>query len=274
MKRVKVAAWLSWAHWSEYYARQLGYALAPECEFTITYQPLDWAEFDKVFCFFPGPNRDPDCPREKIVKCVWEPHESAWATDARTVIACSTLVYDRLRSLYSNLQYIPFCVNKTHFCPQPFIAKPRTIGWAGNCRNPRKRFEELVWTVQDAGLIFHPSLFYLKSGRMVAQRTSEQMHRYYRGVHLYACASHGEGFHMPFIEAAACGRGIVTFDVGCARDLAAAGAGVVIVKDFREMETALVLADYVELGKKSARAIYGNFLWEHWRDAWLGVFCD
>jgi len=66
----KLAIWLHWNNFSQYHSEQLAAALEPEYETTVTYKPLDWSQFDVVMPFFPGPKKNPDCPREKIVKFV------------------------------------------------------------------------------------------------------------------------------------------------------------------------------------------------------------
>jgi len=95
------------------------------------------------------------------------------------------------------------------------------------------------------------------------------MHQYYAGIHVYVCGSASEGFHFPFLEAAACGRAIVTFDVGCARDLLDTGAGIVIVDSFAEMVDAVRAVNWRAFGTDSGDAVRGYWTWDVLRQGWI-----
>ena len=279
----KLAIWLAWANFSEYYSRQLAAVIAPEWETTVTYHPLDWSEFDVVMPFFPGPNRNPDCPREKIVKFVWEPHEFGWAQDAGTVCAASMSVYERIVKRYgARTQYLPWGVNPEHFYPQPQPQEPLPVaGWCGQYKNPRKQYPRLEQEMADISqaVRFYPNLSQTEGGRQTGKYTLEEMHEYYRQINVYVCASASEGFGFPLLEAAACGRAVVTFDVGCARDLEHTGAGVVIVKDWEELrrvvqELNIFRIAYEMLGGASAAAVQRAWTWPVLKPRWLEVLND
>jgi len=270
----KLAIWLSWRNFSEYYSRKLADTLRPEYETTITYKPLDWDEFDVVLPFFPGPNRAPGCDPAKVVKFVWEPHEYGWAQDAGTVCAASTGVYERIAKRYGDRAHLlPWGVDAQNFHPQPWPkSERRQVGWAGQFKNPRKQFlqltEELstIWDID-----FIPNISQMESGRQSGAYELETMHLYYRRLHVYVCASSSEGFCFPLLEACACGRPVVTFDVGVARDLARTGAGIVIVDDWDTLKKAVREVDWLALGAASADAVRQCWLWPRLRERWLEV---
>jgi len=260
----KLAIWLAWANFSEYHSQQLAAAIADCYETTITYQPLDWSEFDVVMPFFP--QRKPDCERDKIVKWVWEPHEFGWAQDAGLVCAASSQVYERIVKRYGDRAlYLPWGINPQHFAPFgfPVLDEGRVIvGWCGMWKNPRKQFLSLKAAMEQAdGITFKPNVTEMDKGRQVGPYTMEEMYQYYASIHVYACGSASEGFHFPFLEAAACGRAIVTFDVGCARDLLDIGAGVVIVDTFEELAEAARAVNWRAFGADSVLAVEGHWTW-------------
>jgi hypothetical protein len=206
----KLAIWLAWANFSEYHSQQLAAAIADRYETTITYQPLDWSEFDVVMPFFP--QRKPDCERDKIVKWVWEPHEFGWAQDAGLVCAASSQVYERIRKRYGNRAlYLPWGVNPQHFAPFgfPVLDEGRVIvGWCGMWKNPRKQYLTLKAVMEQAdGITFKPNVTEMDKGRQVGPYTMEEMYQYYASIHVYVCGSASEGFHFPFLEGYVRGAG-------------------------------------------------------------------
>jgi glycosyltransferase involved in cell wall biosynthesis len=274
--RRKLAVHLLWHGFSEYYSRQLTAAIRGSYDTLVTYRKdVDCGEFDAVYCFFPYLGRVPACGPGKLVKSVWERGEYGHAKDAGVVLAHSTQTYERVaaqRRYAGRARYLPWGVNPEHFEPQPFPLGERVVGWAGTPANGRKRFEELEAAMKEAGAIFKPNLCTTRRGRVTGPYASTQdMPWYYRQVHVYACASKSEGFGFPLLEAAACGRAVVTFDVGCARDLMETGAGVVIVEDFDEMKEAVMGIDHEELGRRSARAVREHWAWDAVAPRWLEV---
>jgi len=270
MKR-KLAIWLAWQNFSEYYSGQLAWAIAEQYDTTITYKALDWSAFDVVMPFFPMPTRRPECAKGKIVQPLWERHEFGWGSQSGTVLAASTKVLRQIQHRFSKVFLTPWAANPVHFPARPFPETKRLqVGWAGSHQNPRKQFPQLeaaMNSIQEVDFI--PNKVTGKGGGIHGPYTMETMHEYYERIHVYVCGSAAEGFGFPLLEAAACGRGVVTFDVGVARDLLDSGAGVVIVNDFTEMKKAIRAIDYRELGRRSAEAIKQSWLWEHVKDRWL-----
>ena len=271
----KLAIWLSWANFSEYYSRKLAEMLHPEYDTTITYRPLDWDEFDVVMPFFP--QRKPGCDPAKVVKFVWEPHEFGWAADAGTVCAASTSVYERIVKRYKDRAHLlPWGVDAEHFHPQPWPKSERLqVGWCGQFKNSRKQFGRLSEEMEGMSKIwdidFIPNISQMADGRQSGAYELETMHLYYRRLHVYVCASASEGFGFPLLEACACGRPVVTFNVGVARDLKRTGAGVIIVDDWDELKQAVRSVDWMAQGAASADAVRRHWLWPRLRERWLEV---
>lgn len=268
----ELAVRLAWRNFSEYYAREMAWAIRDRYRTLVTYGDLDWGPFDVVYCFFAS-SHDLDCKLEKVAQSVWEPTESG--KRAGTVLAHTTRAYERTRRRYGGrARYLPWGVNPGYFQPQPFPGRGEVVvGWAGVPGLGRKRFSELRDAVALLdGAVFKPNECVVRRGIVKGPYASvEDMPWYYRTIDVYACASHSEGFGFPLLEAAACGRGIVTFDVGCARDLLETGAGVVIVESFDEMREAIVSVDWREMGRRSAEAVAEHWTWERVGPLWAHV---
>jgi len=275
MKR-KLAIWLHWRNFSDYHSRQLAACLEDEYETTITYKPLDWSEFDVVLPFFPGPKKQVDADPRKVIKFVWEPHEMGWAKDAGIVCGASTPIYERIRKRYKERAvYLPWGINPAHFYPAQFHRPAdgkRIVGWAGSYKNPRKQFDKLDALMSETDSVtWQPNKATMAGGVQSGPYTMETMHRYYHSIDVLACASSSEGFCFPLLEASACGRPVVTFDVGCARDLLETGAGVVIVDDWEQLAAMVKRIRYQAFGAMSVSAVARHWTWERLRGQWLEV---
>jgi len=275
MKRLAIL--LAWDNFSEYHSQQLAIAIADEWDTTITYNILDWDEFDLVMPFFP--HRQVDAKREKVIKLLWEPQEFGYGAEAGTVIASSSMVYDRLKESshrFPRLIHLPWGINSIDFAPSlfPFVP-PLKVGWCGLPMLERKQYDKLKETIEGIpGIEFLPNLTETTSGRTHGPYEMQDMGRYYAQIHIYACASIWEGFGFPILEASACGRPVVTFDVGCARDLKQSGAGIVIVDSFKEMKEAITTVDYHALGEQSAEAVRLHWAWDKMSPRWLEMLND
>ena len=270
MKKRKLAILLAWKNFSEYYSNQLAEAIKDYYETIITYKWLDWDKFDIVMPFFPQVRLK--CSPRKVIKCLWEPHEFGWAGDAGVVLASCTTVHDQLKGKYKNLHLVRWGVNLEHFMPQPFPMGKIRIGWAGLSDNPRKLFPALKACIESMSDVeFYPNLARMWQGEVFGDYDLETMWRYYEQIHVYACGSANEGFGFPLLEASACGRPVVTFDVGVSRDLRDTGAGVIIVNGCEEMQEAIRGIDYRSLGVQSTQAVHKHWLWPYVTDKWLEV---
>ena len=190
MKR-KLAIWLSWANYSEYYSRQLAASIADRYETTITYTPLDWDEYDVVMTYYAGPNRNPDCDERKILKLVHEPHEYQWTSDAATIGAVSRYLEGEAPArCCDRVVYLPHGINPDDLAPQPWpeAGDKLVVGWAGQYKAKYKRFDKLKEELAKVERVeFRPQCSHTERGRVVGLPTSD-MYTYYRQIHVYTCA--------------------------------------------------------------------------------------
>lgn len=266
----KLAIWGAWQHFADYHSRKLAEALEPEYETTVTYRVLDWDEFDVVMPFYP--HRHPECERAKVVKRFAAVHEVNGCALGAVNVACATSLLERLRKRDEYARWTPFGVDPADFYPAPFPEGDRlVVGWAGNPGNPYKRFEKVKETIEALPDVeFKTACYRMKPGGVYApDYETASMREFYASIHVLVCGSRSEGFCFPLLEASACGRPVITFDVGVARDLLNTGTGVVLVDDFEEMGRAVRAINWRAFGEISAAAVEGAWTWDAVRWRWL-----
>ncbi len=280
-----IAALQAWNNFSEYYATKVGEIVKGEYEMTITYnQDIKFLNsFDIVWSFFPqfpksNNDKSDHTLDSKLVKTFWEPHEIGWDR-GKVNVACSTYAYRDLLREVPNALFAPLGVATDAFFPKQFTNEKVTVGWAGEKNNDRKQFnllDEMMRTIDE--VTFKPNITKCVGGYYVgAYKDVPDMINYYNSIDIYVCASAGEGFGLPLLEASACGRPVVTFDVGISRELKHDGAGIIIVDDFTEMKKAIIeLAKdknkIKSLGNKSRETVLEYWQWSMMTNYWLRVF--
>jgi len=275
MKRT-LAIWMAWRHFADYYGAQLANAIADEYETTITYKSLGegYKGFDVVMSFYP--QRHPiQCPPERLVKRWAAMFEVRRHKLGAVNIANSSILWDQLVKRDKQARLVPWGASEVDFHPMPFPpGDVLRVGWAGAPHNRIKNFDKVKETIESIpGIEFVPACYRIaKSGNgMAGDYPTAEMGDYYAGIHVLVCGSGQEGNCFPLLEASACGRPIVTFDVGIARDLKQTGAGITIVDrhDWTAMKRAVLAVDYEREGAASAEAVQRHWRWAQVRGRWL-----
>jgi len=270
----KLAVLLSWKNQAEYYMQELARVISNQYETTISYHELDFTGFDVVFTYFASSN--PVGVDDKLVKRFAAFHEVGGCKWGKVNVVSCTLMLERMLQHGSEVLLTPLGVNPEHFYPRPFPQTPKLrVGWAGPPTWPKRleKLEALLETLP--GVEFVPAIWRGTAGIYKGPYETKDMGQYYAGIHVYVCSSSSEGFCCPILEASACGRPVVTFDVGVARDLKAVGAGITIIEDkddFRALGEAISSIDYQKLGGQSAEAVREHWLWEKVKFKWLEAF--
>jgi glycosyltransferase involved in cell wall biosynthesis len=112
-------------------------------------------------------------------------------------------------------------------------------------------------------------------GRGEQQVPRAAMPALYNQIDLYVCASTSEGFSQSVLEAAACGRGVVSTHVGGCEDLITPGHnGFFIRRDLPEIKSliARLEADRAlvrQLGANNRQVVVERYAWPHRVKEWL-----
>ena len=275
-----IIALQAWNNFSEYLAGQVGELVKDKYELTITYnQDGEYLDgFDIIWCFFPHRMYETRHLLYKAVKTFWEPHEIG-CDSAKINVACSLVTYARLIKKEKDAIYAPMGFNPKHFFPQDLPTGKVKVGWCGLTGNPRKRYKELkeIMDTMPSEVEFTPNIIsHVNEYNKGKYKTVPAMNDYYRDIYIYVCPSASEGFGFPLLEATACGRPVITFDVGIASELVLDGAGIIIVNSFEEMKKEILklstnIDKIKELGEKSIKASR-KWEWSNFRESWLKVF--
>jgi len=175
-------------------------------------------------------------------------------------ICITKVLYDKFVDLHpdEHLHLIHNGVDLEIFNPRPDFVRPNKfiVGWAGNPRNPVKRFsllKELPFQVK-AMVNWGPQ-------RFKVNRSRKLMVDFYKNIDVYVCISSSEGMPLPILEAAACGLPIVSTPVGGIPEFLDEKWLVPVGNPIQAIIKKLtVLRDYPELRRKVGKANYEKAL--------------
>lgn len=128
------------------------------------------------------------------------------------VFVLNKLLYSEFDSVIENLYYCPNGVDTSWFVPRNVVRLQNkiNIGWVGDPEHScQKGFYEIV----------EPMKQYSEFNVLVANKKEhyfsyEKMVNFYNSIDLLVCASDREGTPNPCLEAASCGRPIISTPVG------------------------------------------------------------
>jgi glycosyltransferase involved in cell wall biosynthesis len=120
------------------------------------------------------------------------------------------LVDEFSKGNFKKIVYTPFGVDRNTFYSKTDPEDFRGVyGWVGNNSRPVKRFDHIKKAFKDLG-----SDYTLKVVDNTAGYTREQMANFYNSIGTLICFSESEGTPNPVLEAAMCGRPIISSNVG------------------------------------------------------------
>jgi len=124
------------------------------------------------------------------------------------ISASSAFLYKQLKHNYDNVIYTPFGVDREVFkkitVPSSYQDK---FGFVGKTNRPLKRFRDIKRAVENnrfkLSVVSHTSNF-----------DKDQMVNFYNRIGTLICYSESEGTPNPVLEAASCGRAVISTKVG------------------------------------------------------------
>lgn len=123
--------------------------------------------------------------------------------------------------------------------PRKRTGKPLIVGWAGSTQyHHAVKGVELI--TRACSMVPDVQLVLADAGSR--KRSQEEMVEFYQSLDIYVCMSSSEGTCNPILEAAACGVGVVSTDVGVASallDSVQQPAGVLIARNVGALSAAL-----------------------------------
>lgn len=210
-----------------------------------------------------------------------EPGIAALRRLPRAVFTHSLLLEREVRQLLPGTVSwcLPNGVDAAFFTPgtPPAATGPLRVGWAGSLDNFGADMRGVTTILQPAvaGL---PGVELVLAAREQRLRTPAEMRDFYRGLHVYACASRVEGTPNPALEAAACGVPVVSTAVGNMPELIRHGSNGLLV----ERSPAAFAAAFARLrddrercmamGRAARRAIEADWDWGRRAEGYRRLF--
>jgi glycosyltransferase involved in cell wall biosynthesis len=175
--------------------------------FSIILQPIfNWQlDFQRTFigvCSH-GAHGDADPRRPETVELI---------NQFSGVFVLNQQLYNDFRPLVSHLHYCPNGVDTTVFRRTRPVGtrKKLVVGWVGNPDHENKKgFYEIVQPLR-----YNQLFDVVVANNSHAYRSHKDMVAFYNDIDVYLCVSETEGTPNPCLEAAACGRPLLTTPVG------------------------------------------------------------
>jgi len=247
-------------------------------------KPDFFADFDCIFlpfwenCHYLE-TLQKNIPKEKLMTGVfswasWKGNEKKLLhhlhKHAVIVVNCHKL-YKYLQGKHPNIFYTPNGVDTKVFYP---IEKNETknfiVGWAGNPDRKDVEGKDLKGYYS----IIVPVLEKLKNVKLKSvlmgknQMPISEMPKFYNSIDAYICVSENECTPNPCMEAAACGKPVITTVVGVMPELIKhAYNGIFIERNKESLEKAIYYLmnnhqEALKIGKNARKIIEDNWTWE------------
>jgi len=129
--------------------------------------------------------------------------------NADLIVVSNNFLYEKLKSRYSNIKFIPHWVDSDFFIPR-YKYNNFTLGWVGRYDTSVKRFPLLF-------RLGYPILIKANyKGFLNPNRGRKDMVDFYNRIDILLILSENEGTPMPLLEAMSCGKMVISTNVGIA----------------------------------------------------------
>jgi ubiquinone/menaquinone biosynthesis C-methylase UbiE len=175
-------------------------------------------------------------------------------------ISCANLLlHKEFQKHYKHVFYTPFGVESELFSPRTSPSDyQNVVGWVGNKTRLVKRFPEIKAAVESIpGMVFK----YVDES---SGYNREQMAEYYNSIGTLVCFSTSEGTPNPVLEAASCGRFIISSNVGNVPKLRAESKAVIKVGTEAQLRKAIANISRYDIdtfGARNRKAIENSWSW-------------
>ena len=192
----------------------------------------------------------------------------------RGINAVSRRLSELFRRAGLDVAYTPNGVDETVFRPLAPMARegPLRVGYSGSLKHDwRKGITEFIQPACELPGI-ELKLAMPAEDHYVSHA---QMPQFYNAIDVYLCASSSEGFSLSVLEAAACGRPIISTRVGGSEELIVGGVNGFLVE--RRVDAIRDKLRYfvehrdavVQMGAQNRRLIEEHWSWRERAPAWL-----
>lgn len=155
--------------------------------------------------------------------------------------------------------------------------KSITVGWCGQSHGETKGYHEILVPLMQLGI---PGIRWEVNSRTAENPLSpDEMREWYAGIDVLLCTSCSEGSPMPPYEAMACGRPVISTDVGSMAQLITPETGW-IVPSWKTLEDAEAVTDIIAdrlqslsglkgKGEAARQRVLDEFTWQKMAPNWL-----
>jgi len=212
------------------------------------------------------------------------------------VVAKNPMLLEFTRGLNDHTVYLPAGVDVDHWQPAPVSTQPPLrVAWCGqkdpaNAWHSTKGYMQVFRPLLERlegrpEIVFHTNTASYRNGAL----TADEMVGWYHGADVFLCTSSTEGAPLPAFEAAACGRPVVSTNVGTVPELVTDGQTGFLLGTFANREEASRVVDRAEerllelaadrrllesMSQAIRRKIETDFNWKHLAGDWLEALIE
>ena len=186
----------------------------------------------------------------------------------------NNMLYKEFRGVYGKKVFnTQFGVESELFVPRSIPSKYKNIfGWVGNNERDVKRFKDIERAFKLLG-----SKYKLKTATHRSGLSRSKMVEFYNSVGTVICFSKSEGTPNPILEAASCGRAVISTRVGNAPELLSGVQNNLMVNDLNQLRKRIVSIsgknnNIDHIGRLLRKEVVKNWGWNIRSRAFLEFF--
>jgi len=235
-------------------------------------------EYDKILWLvdvWTAPLAQRKIPRSKVIlairshvgtegDCAVYGNPAALQKLCGTMAVANSRLMERFMEMHPNVVLAPGGVDADIYTyREKPIGDPPAVGWAGRVGGWGDMFRGIPiikTAAEKLGWVFRPAL-----EDHGLKNTKQMLEWYHTGIDIYVDMTRTAGRQNGLLEAASCGRPVVSCDAGIATDLISDGLnGYVVERNVESLVEALrnILPSAASIGKAARMSIEGGWSWE------------